>query len=60
MTRQTGSHMRLSSNSKGVEHHITVPGHKQLKIGTLAGILADVARYLEITREDLAQQLFDR
>ena len=25
ITRQTGSHMRLTSTSKGFEHHITVP-----------------------------------
>ena len=60
VTRQTGSHMRLSSTSKGAEHHITIPAHKQLKIGTLAEILSQVAQYLEITREDLARKLFDR
>ncbi len=60
VTRQTGSHMRLSSRSKGNEHHITIPAHKQLKIGTLAEILSDVAQYLELTKEDLARKLFDR
>jgi predicted RNA binding protein YcfA (HicA-like mRNA interferase family) len=60
VTRQTGSHMRLSSSVKGAEHHITVPAHKHLKIGTLAGILSNVAQYLEISREDLARKLFDR
>jgi predicted RNA binding protein YcfA (HicA-like mRNA interferase family) len=25
ITRQTGSHMRLTSTSKGFEHHITIP-----------------------------------
>ena len=59
VTRQTGSHMRLSSSMKGGEHHITIPAHKQLKIGTLAEILSNVAQYLEISRYVLAQELFD-
>jgi len=44
----------------GAEHHVTIPAHRQLKIGTLAEILSDVAAYLEITREALAEQLFGR
>jgi predicted RNA binding protein YcfA (HicA-like mRNA interferase family) len=35
VTRQTGSHMRLISSSKGSEHHITIPRHTPLKIGTI-------------------------
>ena len=42
----------------GSEHHITIPTHKYLKVGTLAVILANVAQYLQITREVLAEQLF--
>jgi predicted RNA binding protein YcfA (HicA-like mRNA interferase family) len=59
VARQTGSHMRLSSMSKGIEHHVTIPAHKQLKVGTLAEILNEVGQYLEISREDLARKLFD-
>jgi predicted RNA binding protein YcfA (HicA-like mRNA interferase family) len=58
MTRQTVSHMRLTSSFKDVEHHLTIPAHKQLSVGTLAQILTDAASYLEITREQLAQDLF--
>jgi predicted RNA binding protein YcfA (HicA-like mRNA interferase family) len=57
ITRQTGSHMRLTSAVKGREHHITIPAHKQLKVGTLAQIISDVATYLELRREELIQQL---
>lgn len=60
VTRQTGSHIRLTSKSSGIEHHVTIPAHRQLKIGTLAAILADIASYLETTREALAKQLFER
>jgi predicted RNA binding protein YcfA (HicA-like mRNA interferase family) len=59
INRQTGSHMRLRSTAKGAEHQITIPAHKQLKVGTLAAILSDVALYLEITREELARTLFE-
>jgi len=57
-TRQTGSHIRLTSTLRGAEHHVTVPNHQQIKIGTLAQILTDVATYLDLTREDLVRQLF--
>ena len=56
--RQTGSHLRLTSKFKSTEHHITFPADKQLRIGTLAEILGDVASYLGIEREDLIRQLF--
>jgi predicted RNA binding protein YcfA (HicA-like mRNA interferase family) len=37
-TRQTGSHMRLTSTHRGDEHHITIPRHKSLRVGTLIPI----------------------
>jgi hypothetical protein len=52
--------MRLTSHFMGHDRSVTIPAHKQLKIGTLAAILGGVANYLEITREDLARNLFDR
>ena len=60
VTRQTGSHMRLTSRLKGSEHSVTIPAHKELRIGTLAEILGDVAHYLEIGRDELTQTLFYR
>ena len=58
ITRQTGSHMRLTSTSKGVEHHITVPTHKPLRVGTLSSIVNEIAGYLEIERQKLVRELF--
>lgn len=58
ITRQTGSHMRLTITSPK-EHHVSVPRHHALRLGTLAGILDDVAAHLEITRDELARRLFD-
>jgi len=60
VTRQTGSHLRLTSHLKGGDHHVTVPRHRELRVGTLASILTEVATYLEIGRDDLAEELFGR
>ncbi len=56
-TRQTGSHIRLSTDSPAV-HHVTIPAHDPLKVGTLAIILGDVAGHLKIERDELLQRLF--
>ncbi len=60
ITRQTGSHMRLTSSAKGTEHHITIPRHTPLKVGTLSGILKDIASYLEIDRQEFIDSLFKK
>lgn len=57
ITRQTGSHLRLTT-LQGGEHHVTIPRHDPLKVGTLAGILAAVAEHFKTSRESLAQQIF--
>jgi hypothetical protein len=51
--------MRLTTSERG-EHHVTIPAHDSLRIGTLASILGDVAAHLNITRDDLASRLFGR
>ncbi len=58
VTRQTGSHVRLTSTYRGEEHHITIPRHASLRVGTLSGILSDVAEYLGIDKAQLVQELF--
>jgi predicted RNA binding protein YcfA (HicA-like mRNA interferase family) len=60
ITRQTGSHMRLTSRLKNTEHHVTIPRHQPLRVGTLSAILADVASYLETSRSQLTEELFGR
>ena len=56
-TRQTGSHMRLTTQENG-EHHITIPRHDPLRVGTLSAILGDVAGHFGTTRDELARRLF--
>ncbi|MEW6492367.1 MAG: type II toxin-antitoxin system HicA family toxin [Cyanobacteriota bacterium] len=55
--RQTGSHIRLTTQENG-EHHITIPNHSPIKIGTLSAILRDIENHFDVTREELLTQLF--
>jgi predicted RNA binding protein YcfA (HicA-like mRNA interferase family) len=57
ITRQTGSHIRLTTNENGI-HHITIPNHSPLKIGTLSNILSDIAEHLQLSKKDLLDKLF--
>jgi predicted RNA binding protein YcfA (HicA-like mRNA interferase family) len=57
VTRQRGSHIRLTTQQNG-EHHVTIPNHPSLRVGTPSGILDDVAEHFGITRDDLIQELF--
>lgn len=58
ITRQSGSHARLTTKEHG-EHHITIPLHKSLRVGTLSGILRDVAKHFDLSREGLVTRLFE-
>jgi predicted RNA binding protein YcfA (HicA-like mRNA interferase family) len=57
ITRQAGSHIRLSTILNG-QHHLTIPNHKPVKIGTLSKILSEIAIHFEITKEELMIKLF--
>ena len=59
VTRQTGSHMRLTYE-RPKQHHITIPAHDLLRIGTLSAILGDVAAQQGLTRDELLARLFGR
>jgi predicted RNA binding protein YcfA (HicA-like mRNA interferase family) len=55
-TRQTGSHIRMTTTERG-EHHVTVPDHKVLPLGTLKSILKDVARHFDCTPDEILTRL---
>jgi predicted RNA binding protein YcfA (HicA-like mRNA interferase family) len=59
ITRQTGSHIRLTTQQGG-EHHVTIPRHSPLRVGTLNAVLKDVARHLELERDELLAELMRR
>jgi predicted RNA binding protein YcfA (HicA-like mRNA interferase family) len=51
--RRTGSHTRLVCDADN-QHHLTIPLHDPLRVGTLSAILAEVAK-----RRGLREQLSD-
>lgn len=54
--RQSGSHVILTTRQKG-EHHVTIPDHRPIKVGTLNDILKDVAAHHGMTVESLVREL---
>lgn len=56
-TRISGSHIRLTTNQGG-EHHITIPKHTTIKIGTLNCIFNEIAIHLKIDINKLIKELF--
>ncbi len=59
-SRQSGSHLRLTSTLSGGQHHVTIPLHAALRVGTLSAILSEVAAYLGRERDDIGEELFGR
>jgi predicted RNA binding protein YcfA (HicA-like mRNA interferase family) len=57
ISRQVGSHIRLSTMEEG-EHHITIPNHNPIRIGTLSNILNEIAIHFRLSKEDIIEQLF--
>jgi len=58
LVRQDGSHMRFTSRHRGHSHHVTIPDHDPLRLGTQNRIFADIADYLGMTRTALMEELF--
>jgi predicted RNA binding protein YcfA (HicA-like mRNA interferase family) len=56
ITRQTGSHLRLTTMENG-EHHISIPRHNPLRVGTFAAILDDVAAHCGLSRAELLAKI---
>lgn len=56
-TRQTGSHIRLTRETDDGQHHVTIPRHQALRVGTLHAILTEIAGHLGIDRTELLKQI---
>jgi predicted RNA binding protein YcfA (HicA-like mRNA interferase family) len=57
VSRQRGSHLRLTTQEGG-EHHLTIPNHDPLRVGTLRSILSDVADHRDTDRATVVKELF--
>jgi predicted RNA binding protein YcfA (HicA-like mRNA interferase family) len=55
-TRQSGSHIRVTTQRDG-ENHEVIPSHHPIKTGTLSSILKRIAAHHGITVEDLLRKL---
>ena len=56
VTRQKGSHIRLTTQRDG-ENHEVIPYHHPIKTGTLAGILKHIAAHHRLSVEELLTML---
>jgi predicted RNA binding protein YcfA (HicA-like mRNA interferase family) len=52
VSRQTGSHIRITTQING-EHHVTIPNHDPIKLGTLNAILNEISNHLSISKENI-------
>jgi predicted RNA binding protein YcfA (HicA-like mRNA interferase family) len=57
ITRQTGSHLRLTTVQSG-EHHLTMPDHPALRVGTLSAIIGEVAAHFALEKHQVTERLF--
>lgn len=57
VTRQTGSHVRLTRDTKKGKQHLTIPLHSLLRVGTLSNILNEISMQLSISKDDLLNKL---
>ena len=58
--RQRGSHITLSVKVSDTEHHITIPRHRQIRVGTLSSIVSSVAEQIGASRDEVRSRLFER
>ena len=57
LAKQKGSHMKLTTTQKG-EHHLVVPRHGAVRVGTLHRIISEVAGHFEIEISEVRVALF--
>ena len=55
-TRQSGSHIRLTTQRDG-ENHEVIPNHYPIKTGTLSSILKRIAAHHGFSVEELLEKL---
>ena len=58
VTRSRGSHMTVTLMAAGEQHQVTVPRHRDVRVGTLDAIIADVAAFLGLPKQAVRDTLF--
>ena len=58
VTRSRGSHMTITLTVGSNRHQVTVPRHREMRVGTLVAIVTDVAEFLGMSRHEVRTTLF--
>ena len=58
VARTKGSHMTFELTVRGRVHHVTVPQHADIRVGTLNAIIGDVAEFHSLTTREVRDTLF--
>ena len=58
VTRSRGSHMTVTLMAGDDHHQVTVPRHRDVRIGTLDAIIVDVAAFLGQPKQAVRDILF--
>lgn len=58
VTRTRGSHTTVTRITDAGRHSVTVPAHRELRLGTLHAILTAVATQLDVPASAVRKQLF--
>lgn len=58
IARTKGSHMTATRIIDSGQHSVTVPAHRELRVGTLDAIVTDVADHLGIPKTAVRKRLF--
>lgn len=57
--KQVGSHIKLTTLQNG-EHHVTIPNHSPIKLGTLNNIIRDISEHFGLSKEECIEKIFYR
>ena len=55
-TRQVGSHRRVTTPVGG-QHHLTIPQHDPIRVGTLRTILGEIMEHYHLSLDELLAKL---
>jgi predicted RNA binding protein YcfA (HicA-like mRNA interferase family) len=54
---QKGSHIKVATSRNG-QHHLAIPNHDPIKIGTLNAIIRQVSDHIGKGKEEVFEELF--
>ena len=57
VVRQNGSHLTVTTEMNG-QHHLAIPNHDSIKIGTFNGIINRVALHFNLDKQEVLKNYF--